>query len=100
MRLHVAIVALSVLSATVPCGAVVLDPFAPEAPRGAPPTLSGDAAPAVVPMPMPVFEFGLGAPSHRGPVERVLTLPNVAVVLAGMAWMALVRRRLAQAPGE
>lgn len=44
--------------------------------------------------PTPSWNWNLAAVTPpRGFAERVLTFPNIAIVLTGMAWMVLVRRQ-------
>lgn len=87
IRLAGVILAFGLL--TGPCGAVVMAPGDGLEPIGG--TVAEAGGPAWSAFILPAAE------APRGALEKIFTAPNIAVVLAGLAWMSLVRRRLGKA---
>jgi hypothetical protein len=95
MHARFAIIGVVVVGLAMPCEAVVMEQTDWRLSAGASP--GGNAATAAAPFVLPAFSMALPqvAP-RRSAAERIFTLPNIAVVLAGLAWLAMVRRRLAE----
>ncbi len=94
MFARLAFVPLAVLGLSLPCQASVIKQ---------PPARSTTAAVSEAPAPeiadlfvLPEFSMTFAEPAPRlTAIDRVLTLPNIALLATGLTWIALARRRLA-----
>jgi hypothetical protein len=96
MFARLVIIGFAVLGFSLPCKAVVMEQIELRPTREIVPAAPADVA--ADPFVQPAFSVTIIEPApQRSAAARLFTLPNIAVVLAGLAWIVLARRRLSVA---